>query len=250
MTTDQIMTKSAMTTTSSSTTRINLSTRTSTVRVEMTTIRRFAAVVGLVLLLLQVVVVQAVRRDPLASSSFMVDGLLAEEIEKGTAATTSTSNRLLKNNVNVPIPKSPNDHLVTDMPLLENVDFKNTKHWSGLLPVNEKGDGYLFYWLFEPDPTAVQKAKSSGLIQDETKDIPLVIWLNGTFFIYIVCCFAAHHVLDFFVCACYAAAARVNVNVNVNVLEVYDSDYHPTRIISNRIVSSRIDYRTHRDKRS
>ena len=179
MTTDQIMTKSAMTTTSSSTTRINLSTRTSTARVGMVTIRRSAAFVGLVLLLLQVVVVQAVRRDPLASSSSFT-------------TTSTTSNRLLKNNVNVPIPKSPDDHLVTDMPLLKNIDFKNTKHWSGLLPVNEKGDGYLFYWLFEPDPTAVQKAKSSGLIKDETKDIPLVIWLNGT-------CFTLFctHLLDF-----------------------------------------------------
>ena len=174
MTTDQIMTKSAMTTTSSSTTRMNLSTRTSTARVGMVTIRRSAAFVGLVLLLLQVVVVQAVRRDPLASSSSFT-------------TTSTTSNRLLKNNVNVPIPKSPDDHLVTDMPLLKNIDFKNTKHWSGLLPVNENGDGYLFYWLFEPDATAVQKAKSSGLITDETKDIPLVIWLNGTCFHCLFC---------------------------------------------------------------
>jgi hypothetical protein len=202
MTTDQIMTKSAMTTTSSSTTWINISTRTSTTRVEMTTIRRFAAGVGLVLLLLQVIVVQAVRRDPLASSSFMVDRLLLAE-EKGT--TTTSSNRLLKNNVNVPIPKSPDDHLVTDMPLLKNIDFKNTKHWSGLLPVNDKGDGYLFYWLFEPDPTAVQKAKSAGLINDETKDIPLVIWLNGTCFTFTLLFVLQHTTYSTFLFVIYAS---------------------------------------------
>jgi hypothetical protein len=154
--------------------------------------RHFVAVIGLhMLLLLQglllsvVPVVDAVRRDPL-SSSFVIDRLLADEEDEGS----TTSTRLLNNrqnsqktigkNVDVPVAKSPNDHLVTNMPLLENIDFQNTKHWSGLLPVNNKGDGYLFYWLFEPDAEAVKKAKSSGLIQHETKDIPLVIWLNGT----------------------------------------------------------------------
>jgi hypothetical protein len=150
--------------------------------------QRFSTAIGFTMLLMlqglllmvlfsvvpSVKVVQAVRRDP----SFMVNKL-KEEIEGRKLK--NSSQQTIGANVNVPKAKNPNDHLVTNMPLLENVDFKNTKHWSGLLPVNDKGDGYLFYWLFEPDPDAVKKAKHiDGLIQDETKDIPLVIWLNGT----------------------------------------------------------------------
>jgi len=42
--------------------------------------------------------------------------------------------------------------------------------WSGLLPANDKGDKYLFYWLFAPDTATYTGAEG---------DIPLLIWLNG-----------------------------------------------------------------------
>lgn len=62
---------------------------------------------------------------------------------------------LIGTKVAVPIPTSPDEHLVTQLPLLDKADFHQTQHWSGLLPVNEHGDGYLFYWLFAPDPETV-----------------------------------------------------------------------------------------------
>jgi carboxypeptidase C (cathepsin A) len=72
--------------------------------------------------------------------------------------------------VSVDVPTDPDDHLVKgDLPLLAEGELK-TKHWAGLLPANDKGDKYLFYWLFEPDLT--------GYKGDEAK-IPLLIWLNG-----------------------------------------------------------------------
>ena len=62
---------------------------------------------------------------------------------------------LIGTNVEVPIPTSPDEHLVTQLPLLDTKEFQETQHWSGLLPVNDHGDGYLFYWLFAPDPETV-----------------------------------------------------------------------------------------------
>jgi carboxypeptidase D len=80
---------------------------------------------------------------------------------------TDFGRRLLGKNVNVPKANSPDDHLVTDLPLLDSSKF-TTDHWAGLLPASGSGDKYLFYWLFAPPPS--NKA-------DE--DIPLIIWLNG-----------------------------------------------------------------------
>lgn len=80
---------------------------------------------------------------------------------------TDFGRHLLGKNVNVPKANSPDDHLVTDLPLLDNANFE-TEHWAGLLPASRDGDKYLFYWLFAPPPNT--KAD---------KDIPLVIWLNG-----------------------------------------------------------------------
>lgn len=72
--------------------------------------------------------------------------------------------------VDVPTPASPDDHLVTDLPLLEGGTLP-TKHWAGLLPASPNADKYLFYWLFAPD-----LSQNSDL---QEADIPLVIWLNG-----------------------------------------------------------------------
>ena len=81
-----------------------------------------------------------------------------------TRASNATSHRRLSNPVHVPVPSSPDDHLVKNLPLLSSF---TTEHWAGLLPASEDGDKYLFYWLFAP---------SSGHSQDDT---PLVLWLNG-----------------------------------------------------------------------
>lgn len=99
-------------------------------------------------------------------------GLLTKESVRG-------SRSLAGSNVHVPVAMSPDDHLVTDLPLLNNADFKNTKHWAGLLPVNDKKDGYLFYWLFAPDPDRLEEAKTSGVVKDDESNVPLVVWLNG-----------------------------------------------------------------------
>lgn len=80
---------------------------------------------------------------------------------------TDFGRHLLGKTVNVPKAKSPDDHLVTNLPLLDSSKF-TTDHWAGLLPASDGGDKYLFYWLFAPPPST--KA-------DE--DIPLIIWLNG-----------------------------------------------------------------------
>lgn len=76
--------------------------------------------------------------------------------------------RLVK--VDVPTPASPDDHLVTSLPLLAEGTLP-TKHWAGLLPASPNADKYLFYWLFAPD-----LSQNSDL---QEADIPLVIWLNG-----------------------------------------------------------------------
>ena len=72
---------------------------------------------------------------------------------------------------NVPKASSPDDHLVTNLPLLDNSKFA-TKHWAGLLPASGDGDKYFFYWLFAPDTS--EEASST-----EESEIPLIIWLNG-----------------------------------------------------------------------
>eukprot|EP00934_Nitzschia_sp_Nitz4_P005883 Nitzschia sp. Nitz4//scaffold36_size144017//87077//88939//NITZ4_003100-RA/size144017-processed-gene-0.82-mRNA-1//-1//CDS//3329549498//5873//frame0 len=80
---------------------------------------------------------------------------------------TDFGRHLLGKAVDVPTPTSPDDHLVTDLPLLDPSKF-TTKHWAGLLPASGNGDKYLFYWLFAP-------AES----EKPDSEIPLVIWLNG-----------------------------------------------------------------------
>ena len=84
---------------------------------------------------------------------------------------TTTFDRFLNTNgekVEVPIPSSPDDHLVRNLPLLDEESFP-TDHWAGLLPASDDGHKYLFYWLFAPN--------NPGQKPDE--DIPLIIWLNG-----------------------------------------------------------------------
>ncbi|CAJ1943297.1 unnamed protein product [Cylindrotheca closterium] len=74
--------------------------------------------------------------------------------------------------VTVDIPASPDGHLVTELPLLDKAKFP-TSHWAGLLPVNDDGQNYFFYWLFAPDDGSGQDMDFSD------RSIPLVIWLNG-----------------------------------------------------------------------
>lgn len=90
-------------------------------------------------------------------------------------------------NVDVPTPTSPDDHLVDRraLPLLDVDAGRDLTHWAGLLPANDQGDKYLFYWLFAPDPQQLEDAlKGDDMdplkrnVEHET-DIPLLIWLNG-----------------------------------------------------------------------
>jgi hypothetical protein len=130
----------------------------------MTTPRRLAAVslkrkgklatlVPLVVLLVFLLQVHAIRRLP--------NDLNGKPLN-------STFFRNLKNTaVGVPIPTSPEDHLVTSLPYLKNDAFP-TKHYAGLLPANSKKTKYFFYWLFEPDSSI-----------DKQDDIPLLLWMNG-----------------------------------------------------------------------
>jgi len=60
---------------------------------------------------------------------------------------------------------SPEDHLVTGLPLLDG-DALKTKQYAGHLPASQKDDKYLFYWLFAPP-------------EKHMEDAPLLIWLNG-----------------------------------------------------------------------
>jgi carboxypeptidase D len=76
--------------------------------------------------------------------------------------------RETKRTVDVPIPDSPDGHLVTSLPLLDPASFP-TKQWAGHLPASGNKDKYFFYWLFAPRDTTLTK----------DADIPLVIWLNG-----------------------------------------------------------------------
>jgi carboxypeptidase D len=82
---------------------------------------------------------------------------------------TTSGRVLLGKKVDVPVPASPDDHLVESLPLLDNAKFP-TKHWAGLLPASDSGHKYLFYWLFAP--AGVENAA-------QNTDIPLLIWLNG-----------------------------------------------------------------------
>ncbi|KAG7359726.1 serine carboxypeptidase [Nitzschia inconspicua] len=98
---------------------------------------------------------------------------LATLSELNTNATFRAPRRtVIGTNVDVPTANTPDDHLVTNLPLLDNDDFP-TKHWAGLLPASDDGDKYLFYWLFAPDQEQIKKQKVAE------KDIPLLIWLNG-----------------------------------------------------------------------
>ena len=60
------------------------------------------------------------------------------------------------------------DHLVTSLPYLDPSTFP-TKHYAGHIPASKNDDKKLFYWLFEPDTSTVQK---------EDGEIPLHIWLS------------------------------------------------------------------------
>lgn len=113
----------------------------------------------LALLLLNAV--EAVRRLPNDQRS------AAEEVLDSIMDPQQTRRRL---RVEVPVPKSPDEHLVTDLPLLKNGTLP-TAHWAGLLPASQNNDKYLFYWLFAPDLSAYDKVKE--------EDIPLIVWLNG-----------------------------------------------------------------------
>lgn len=57
---------------------------------------------------------------------------------------------------------SKDEHLVTDLPGLTGYP---SKHYAGLLTVDQRHSGKLFYWLFEAET--------------EPENKPLVIWLNG-----------------------------------------------------------------------
>ena len=106
------------------------------------------------LLLLWLSTIEAVRRTP----SSVVSSPQQQQHHK---------QRQLKHEpVVVPVPNSPDEHLVHSLPLLDD-NALHTQHWAGHLPVVE-GDKYLFYWLFAP-PDGSQ-------IDSNT---PLIIWLNG-----------------------------------------------------------------------
>jgi carboxypeptidase D len=77
--------------------------------------------------------------------------------------------RLLGKSVDVPVPASPDNHLVNDLPLLDKDALGGTPHWAGLLPASGDGDKYLFYWMFAP----------GGGSKDGDTNVPLLIWLNG-----------------------------------------------------------------------
>lgn len=70
--------------------------------------------------------------------------------------------------VTASVPSSPDDHLVSSLPLWNGPAFR-TKHWAGHVPASEGNDKHFFYWLFAPD---LPESSSLG-------NIPLIIWLNG-----------------------------------------------------------------------
>lgn len=102
---------------------------------------------------------EAIRRRELTVNSTTIDRLLA-----------------IRDNVPVDVPSSPDGHLVTSLPLL-NDDEKSeavfpTKHWAGHLPVSSEGDKYFFYWLFAPDFSSFPNFQ-------EQDSVPIIVWLNG-----------------------------------------------------------------------
>jgi hypothetical protein len=84
------------------------------------------------------------------------------------ATTTSIPRRYLAGkNVDVSKANAPEDHLVTDLPLLDKTKFP-TDHWAGLLPASSKGDKYLFYWLFAPSETESKADAIDFLVERRT----------------------------------------------------------------------------------
>lgn len=90
-----------------------------------------------------------------------------------TVSVPDQKSRSVRNsNVRVPIPSSPDEHLVGALPLLQGGTLP-TKHWAGHLPASADGDKYFFYWLFAPD----QSPRTAKEVHES--DVPLIIWLNG-----------------------------------------------------------------------
>mmetsp|Transcript_3487 Transcript_3487/g.5312 ORF Transcript_3487/g.5312 Transcript_3487/m.5312 type:complete len:644 (-) Transcript_3487:1271-3202(-) len=77
-----------------------------------------------------------------------------------------------RRDVTVEVPTSPEDHLVTNLPLLKDEDAQKLQQYAGLLPASNQNDKYFFYWYFFADSSVHQE-------QHKDEDIPLVIWLNG-----------------------------------------------------------------------
>ena len=125
---------------------------------------------------------EARRRDPLSELELQQGRSLTQKNTNTNGLLTPDSVRgsrsLAGKTVDVPVPKSSDDHLVTNLPLLDVNDFP-TNHWAGLLPVNSQKDGYLFYWLFAPDKDALKAAKKRGIVNQDESNVPLLIWLNG-----------------------------------------------------------------------
>lgn len=96
----------------------------------------------------------------------------ANDINNVNTTATSTTTRRLRR-LSPPVPKSPGDHLVTELPLLEESDFP-TQHWAGHLPASSDGTKYFFYWLFAPDTGG-----DDSTLNNKTSTAPLIIWLNG-----------------------------------------------------------------------
>jgi carboxypeptidase D len=104
-------------------------------------------------------------------------------VENGINATafssSSSEQRRRTQSVNVAEATSPHDHLVQNLPLLQD-GVLSVEHWAGHLPASANGDKYFFYWLFAPDlsdsASRDDNAAGSAIPGD---DIPLLIWLNG-----------------------------------------------------------------------
>lgn len=81
--------------------------------------------------------------------------------------------------IEVEVPTNPHDHLVQEIPLLDQKEFV-TQHWAGLLPASDDKTKYLFYWLFAPADSEGQPLSAESDMDAATKNkIPLLIWLNG-----------------------------------------------------------------------
>lgn len=93
------------------------------------------------------------------------------------AVDQSRTRRTVKT-VDVEQATSPQDHLVKNLPLLQDGTL-DVDHWAGHLPASANGDKYFFYWLFAPDLGDSAGSDSSTSTPTITDDIPLLIWLNG-----------------------------------------------------------------------